>query len=65
MGDNTETDRLVAEFIKKWGFSSAEMDADLEQDVRVLIGGVKAVRPVGESALLNVGGSRRITFEDV
>ena len=42
---NADTDRLIGEFVRKWGFSNAEADAELEQDVRALLVNVQAPPP--------------------
>jgi hypothetical protein len=64
--ENAEKDRLITEFVRKWGFSNAEADTEFEQDVRTLIAAVKRSPPLADSAFFDVTmPSRRITFEDV
>ena len=48
--DTTGTDRLIGEFVRKWGFSNAEADAELEQDVRALLVNVQASPPASSDA---------------
>jgi hypothetical protein len=61
MAANAEMDRLIAEFGKKWGFSNAEADAEIEQDVRSLIAATTSP-PLDAPAPDNFGRTRRRAY---
>jgi hypothetical protein len=61
---NTEIERLIAEFVKKWGFSNPEADAELEQDVRALLANGRTLPPesIKQDAGDQVPGRRRRAY---
>jgi hypothetical protein len=65
--DESQKDQLIGEFISKWGFSSEVEDAELKQDLLVLIGKLSDLRAPanrGEPQPMSVGGGRRIMLID-
>jgi hypothetical protein len=61
MAATVEMDRLIAEFVKKWGFSNAEADAEIEQDVRSLIAAATSP-PLNAPAPDNFSRTRRRAY---
>lgn len=66
MGES-QKDRLISEFISKWGFSSEVEDAELKQDLLALIGKLSDLRAPAnheESEFMPLDARRRIIFTD-